>query len=131
VLDVYFYSQTTNNTRAFVHHYLDYPKSHVHDLRDYDVSKVMAEQPYVLLTPTYDFGEVPKPVKSFLENNGQHLVAVASFGNKNWGQRFARSGFLVSQEYEVPLLAMIEMRGNEKQGQLLGDKIKALSESYN
>lgn len=49
------------------------------------------EEPFIVVTGTIGFGEVPDPVRQFPNRNSRYLVAVASSGNRNWGQNFARS----------------------------------------
>ena len=47
-------------------------------------------EPYILVTGTIGFGEVPQEVQQFLQVNHQHLQAVAASGNRNWGQTLRR-----------------------------------------
>src|SRR5699024_7568192 len=61
--------------------------------------ELIVDTPFILLTPTYFFGEVPKEVTEFLHHNHNNLVAVMSSGNRNWGGNFAKSGETISREY--------------------------------
>ena len=67
---------------------------------------------FILVTPTYGFGAVPDIVKNFLQVNSSNMHAVASSGNRNWGQNFARAGEFISNDYSVPLLMKIELHGS-------------------
>lgn len=70
------------------------------------------EEDFVLITPTYGFGQIPDEVQSFLNENVDHLVAVASSGNKVWGNDlFGRSGEVISDLYNVPLLHKFQNSG--------------------
>lgn len=102
---IVYYSADTNNTKDFINKLERKSTS----LDDYDgVDK------FVLITPTYHFGQVPKPVVEFLSKYYNNMVAVISSGNKNWGQNFAKSGNLISQEYSIPLLYKFELKGTPK-----------------
>ena len=76
---------------------------------DYDVNF-----DYILITPTFGFGEVPVAVSKFLKENYKHLKGVVGSGNKNWGERFANAAEIISSEYNIPLLMKIELQGNKK-----------------
>ncbi|TDM14666.1 class Ib ribonucleoside-diphosphate reductase assembly flavoprotein NrdI [Macrococcus bovicus] len=87
------------------------------------------EEPFIVVTGTIGFGEVPDPVRQFLNRNSRYLVAVASSGNRNWGQNFARSGDLIAAEYHVPLLMKFELHGNAHDVQLFNEKVDEVNES--
>ena len=76
---------------------------------DYDI-----DFDYILITPTFGFGEVPVAVSKFLKENHNHLKGVVGSGNKNWGERFANASEIISREYDVPLLMKIELHGSKK-----------------
>ena len=81
---------------------------HLQDI-DYDV-----DFDYILITPTFGFGEVPAAVSKFLVENYMYLKGVVGSGNKNWGERFANASEIISKEYDVPLLMKIELHGSKK-----------------
>lgn len=87
------------------------------------------EEPFILVTGTYGFGGVPDEVKSFLEVNHGSMLAVASSGNRNWGQNFARAGEHISNDYGVPLLMKFELHGNQKDREEFIEKAGAVHES--
>ncbi|XXS42077.1 class Ib ribonucleoside-diphosphate reductase assembly flavoprotein NrdI, partial [Staphylococcus aureus] len=68
-------------------------------------------EPFIIVTGTIGFGEVPEPVQSFLEVNHQYIRGVAASGNRNWGLNFAKAGRTISEEYNVPLLMKFELHG--------------------
>lgn len=76
--------------------------------------ELIVDTPFILLTPTYFFGEVPKEVTEFLHHNHNNLVAVMSSGNRNWGGNFAKSGETISREYNVELIGKYELAGNNQ-----------------
>lgn len=88
------------------------------------------DEPYLLVTGTIGFGEVPKPVQSFLEVNHQYLRGVAASGNRNWGQNFAKAGRTISEQYNVPLLMKFELHGTNKDIDEFKDKVGNFNENH-
>lgn len=86
----------------------------------------LCEHPYILITPTYNFGEIPEEVEKFLVsgNNMDNITSVISSGNKNWGDQFAASGNKVSEWQNVPLRHKYELRGNEEDVKKVVDIIR-------
>lgn len=87
------------------------------------------EDEFLLITPTYNQGQIPMPVKRFLEPEETHekLLGVVSSGNKNWGKMFANAGNIISEQYDVPLLHKYELRGNEMDVDTVVDIIHTLA----
>lgn len=84
----------------------------------------IVEEDFVLITPTYGFGQVPDVVESFLNNNSNHLVAVASSGNKVWGNDlFAKSGDIISERYDVPLLHKFQSQGFDSDVEIIIERV--------
>ncbi|WP_138494657.1 class Ib ribonucleoside-diphosphate reductase assembly flavoprotein NrdI [Paenibacillus pinistramenti] len=69
------------------------------------------EEPFVLITYTTGFGQVPEKVASFLQRNHDQMVGVAASGNRNWGARFALSADIISERYDVPIISKFELSG--------------------
>lgn len=72
---------------------------------------MVVDKSYILVTYTFGFGDVPAPVKDFLDINGDLLRAVAVSGNRNWGANFGKAGDIIAEKYGVPLLHKFELRG--------------------
>lgn len=88
------------------------------------------DEPYILVTGTIGFGEVPEPVQSFLNQNSEHLEAVAASGNRNWGQNFAKAGITISEDYQVPLLMKFEVQGTNRDVEEFKVKVGQVNEDY-
>ncbi|MFH4935572.1 MULTISPECIES: class Ib ribonucleoside-diphosphate reductase assembly flavoprotein NrdI [Staphylococcus] len=88
------------------------------------------EEPFVLVTGTIGFGEVPQPVQTFLDVNDDLLKAVAASGNRNWGQNFAKAGRSISERYQVPLLLKFEVQGTADDINEFKDKVGNFNEDY-
>lgn len=100
------YYSLSGNTKSFADRF----KRDGFDIIDYrDAAGI--NEPFVLFTPTYNFGEIPAPVDRFLSSNHENMKYVVSFGNMNWGVGYALAGVKVNQKYGVPLLLKVEMRG--------------------
>ena len=100
----------TGNCKRFVD-MCEIPEGDVIYLQDIDYD---IDFDYILITPTFGFGEVPVAVSKFLKENHNHLKGVVGSGNKNWGERFANASEIISKEYNVPLLMKIELHGSKK-----------------
>ncbi|MBP1994841.1 class Ib ribonucleoside-diphosphate reductase assembly flavoprotein NrdI [Paenibacillus eucommiae] len=76
--------------------------------------KMTIEEPFVLVTYTTGFGQIPEKVASFLELNHERLKGVSASGNKNWGDGFAKSADTISGLYGVPVLSKFELSGTKQ-----------------
>lgn len=100
------YDSKTGNVRRFAGK-LDMPA--------YPIEETMAvDEPFVLVTYTTGFGQVPEKVLSFLKRNHRYLKGVAASGNRNWGAGFARSADRISEMYGVPVLGKFELSGTRQ-----------------
>ncbi|WP_414044770.1 class Ib ribonucleoside-diphosphate reductase assembly flavoprotein NrdI [Macrococcus equi] len=86
-------------------------------------------EPFILVTGTIGFGQVPDAVSQFLERYHHHLTAVAASGNRNWGQNFAKAGDLISATFQVPLLMKFELHGNQRDVELFNKKVEECNEN--
>lgn len=109
------YYSKTKNTERFVNKL----KTLSVTIDDYD-----GVQKFILITPTYFFGQVPQEVNDFLESHANNMVGVISCGNRNWGQAFGQAGNKISDRYGVPLLHKIELSGNKKDKEIVDKAIK-------
>ncbi|HCX0440197.1 TPA: class Ib ribonucleoside-diphosphate reductase assembly flavoprotein NrdI [Staphylococcus aureus] len=87
-------------------------------------------EPFIIVTGTIGFGEVPEPVQSFLEVNHQYIRGVAASGNRNWGLNFAKAGRTISEEYNVPLLMKFELHGKNKDVIEFKNKVGNFNENH-
>ncbi|MDH6674306.1 protein involved in ribonucleotide reduction [Paenibacillus sp. LBL] len=82
------------------------------DIKCIELKKGMkVDEPFILVTYTTGFGEVPKVVMEFLEGNHSLLKGVAASGNRNWGPRYGISADIISRRYNVPIISKFEMAG--------------------
>ncbi|MCU7556572.1 class Ib ribonucleoside-diphosphate reductase assembly flavoprotein NrdI [Macrococcus capreoli] len=118
-IKIVYYSRT-GNVKAFVERYLN-------EYETVDISEVKAiNTPYVLITPTYDFGQVPEVVTKWLRKNNGCMVGVIASGNMAWGKLYGHAGDVLSDMYDVPLLAKFELRGNVADGMRIEYELERL-----
>uniref|UniRef100_A0AB39C7D4 Ribonucleotide reductase n=1 Tax=Bacillus phage KoopaTroopa TaxID=3234046 RepID=A0AB39C7D4_9CAUD len=92
---------------------------------------LIVREPFVLVTYTTGFGKVSESTAKFLNRgNFMNMKAVASSGNMNWGiDLFAKSGDIISQKYNVPLLLKFENDGMKSDVEEFLHKMKGLGVS--
>ena len=113
------YYTLSGNTESFARKLTDDPL----DIKD----AKRTNQHFVLLTPTYKFGQVPDIVSEWLEDNHTNMVGVVSFGNRNWGSDFfGKAGDLISEMYDVELISKIELRGTSEDVIMVKERINDL-----
>lgn len=111
--DVVYFSTRSGNTHSFVSR-LEVPARRI-PLKANET--LMAEQPFVLIVPTYagdgGKGAVPRQVIRFLnhEENRTKLRGVIAAGNRNFGNTFALAGDIISAKCRVPYLYRFELFG--------------------
>jgi protein involved in ribonucleotide reduction len=98
------YDTFTGNVKDFVNK-LPYKCCH---LSEYD-----GTNPFILVTYTIGFGEVPDTTKGFLMKHSGNMKAIASSGNRNWGGNFANAATLISNKYKVPIILKFELKGTD------------------
>ncbi len=91
---------------------------------------LILDQPFVLITYTTGFGQVPQTTLKFLEDNGELLQGVASSGNTNWGVRYGLAGDQVAEMYSVPLLMKFELSGTKKDVERFKQEVKQIVYTY-
>lgn len=97
------YDSCTGNVKRFVGK-LD----HEHIRID---AELKVQRPFVLITYTTGFGQVPERTMRFLEQNAAWLRGVAASGNRNWGTRFGLAADHISRLFQVPILMKFELSG--------------------
>lgn len=101
------YDTMTGNVRRFVN---KLPKQ----FKCYHISEYDGTSPFVLVTYTTNFGEVPETTTKFLKQHGDKMLGVSSSGNKNWGRFFGIAADKISTMYKVPLISKFELQGTEQ-----------------
>lgn len=100
------YDSMTGNVKRFVNklppHFTTCP-----------ISEYRGNEKFILITYTFDFGQVSDSTKAFLQSHHGNMVGVASSGNKNWGDNFALAAHRIGNSYGVPIILKFELAGTE------------------
>lgn len=123
-MNVIYFSNVTGNTERFIEKLdLDCPVGRIPIKGEYlgDV-----DEPYILITPTYNERGVPIQVMKFLNkaDNRRNLQGVIASGNRNFGKDFAIAGRAISRKCEVPLLYVFEIMGTPEDVQQVKEGLK-------
>lgn len=89
------------------------------------------DEPFILVTNTTGFGQVPESVADFLKRNSGHLVGVAASGNRNWGANFAKAADLISERYGVPIVHKFELSGTETDVKIFTERVESIGKYVN
>ncbi|WP_336788550.1 class Ib ribonucleoside-diphosphate reductase assembly flavoprotein NrdI [Paenibacillus sp. MMO-177] len=84
----------------------------------------LVDEPFVLVTYTTGFGQVPDRVMSFLNRNGNKLQGVSASGNRNWGDGFAKSADTISSLFNVPVISKFELSGTNQDMEYFVERVR-------
>ncbi|AVM24225.1 class Ib ribonucleoside-diphosphate reductase assembly flavoprotein NrdI [Bacillus pumilus] len=103
------YESLTGNVQRFVHK--------ITNNKYYIVKKITEDmlitEPFIHITYTIGFGEVPKLTQIFIHNNKEMLRGICSSGNKIWGNNFGLAADKIAKQYNVPILLKFELAGTD------------------
>jgi protein involved in ribonucleotide reduction len=97
---------------------------------------IAAEEPFVLLTPTYggggEGGAVPKQVIRFLNdaNNRNLIRGVIAAGNTNFGEAYGIAGDIISSKCKVPTLYKFEVFGTPDDVSVVHDGLESFWQTH-
>lgn len=115
---VYYYSSVSNLTGRFAERLATAHRRPIFNLADANVRKREAEEPWVLLTPSYKAGNanqvtLPTPVRAFLRSpmNRRRLIGIIGSGNRNFGVHYQAAARELAQVSGRPVLFEFELSG--------------------
>lgn len=117
-----YYASLTGNVRRFI------AKTGL-DAEEITADTIV-DEPFILVTYTIGFGEVPDIVSTFLRSNSYYLRGVAVSGNQIWGANYGHAGDIISRSYQVPLLLKFELSGTSADVQTFTERVIAC-DTYN
>lgn len=96
------------------------------NLSSYDISQYRPseEEEVLLVTRTFNFGEIPEPTKIFLDSHANLVKGVCVSGNRNWGQNYGAAGDKIAQIYDIPLIIKFEASGFDRDVSVVKNWIK-------
>ena len=118
------YASNTGNVKRFV------DRLEMNAISINDIENGIVDEPFVLITYTDGFGDIPKEVQTFLKSNSKHLVAVSASGNRNWGTNFAKSANKIAFLYNVPILLKFELQGTNEDTEKFKERVHKINEVY-
>lgn len=68
-------------------------------------------EPYLLITYTDGYGDIPMEVEEFLTNNAKYLRGVIVSGDQSYGEAYCKAGDLISEKFAVECLYKFENAG--------------------
>jgi len=113
------FDSKTGNVKRFVHKL---------NMRTVEIDEqTQMEEPFVLITYTTGFGQIPEKVQSFLQKNGSYMRGVSASGNRNWGTSFAKSADTIAMMYDVPVISKFELSGTNSDVQRFVEGVNAIA----
>lgn len=116
------YDSKTGNVKRFVSK-LHFPCVQIKE-------GLVINQPFILITYTTGFGQVPLSTLNFLEQNSHWLQGVAASGNMNWGTNYGRAADHIAQKFSVPLLMKFELSGTRSDVQRFIQEVNHIVDVY-
>lgn len=114
------YASRTGNVQEFIN------KLGVKDTLRIENGTEIVNEPFVLVTYTDGYGEVPEEVLDFLQSNGDKIVAVAASGDTGYGEAYCQAADVISEMYNAKIIAKFEFDGSQDDVQLFLDEISKL-----
>ena len=115
------YITRTGNVEMFVN------KLGIGDILEVRDGSEIVDEDFVLVTYTDGYGELPEELEEFLTNNSQHLRGVAASGDRGYGEAYAMAADVISEMYNVPILAKFEFDGIDEDVELFLAELEKLS----
>ncbi|MEK4705790.1 class Ib ribonucleoside-diphosphate reductase assembly flavoprotein NrdI [Bacillus sp. FSL H8-0512] len=103
------YDSMTGNVQRFVYKITNNNYFNVKKITE----DTMITEPFIHITYTIGFGEVPKLTQIFIHNNKEKLRGICSSGNRNWGNNFGLAANKIASQYNVPILLKFELAGTD------------------
>lgn len=116
------FTSRTGNVRRFVQK-LPFPSV---EINRQNVDTAQITKPFVFVTYTTGFGQVPIPAAKFIKNNREWLRGVAASGNRNWAGYFAKAADAIAEQYDVPILLKFELSGTDEDVQKFIERVNRL-----
>lgn len=117
------YDSMTGNTRRFAHKVAD-----LSGLEAAPLAEAVPGEPYLLLTYTFGSGAVPGSTAEFLQLHACGLRGVVSSGSYHWGNLFGRAADLISQQFQVPLVARVNKSGSQADARAVAAWLETLED---
>lgn len=106
------YDSLTGNVRRFARSLqAEYLARYGTELPLQDVRQGQPAGEYLLLTYTFNLGNIPDTTVQFLREHAPGIRGVVASGSYHWGENFGRAGDLIARQYGVPFVARLNKGG--------------------
>lgn len=68
-------------------------------------------QDIFLVTRSYNFGNAPSTTIEFLLDFKEQVCGLAVTGDSIWGKNYGKAGYLIQDEFKIPLIHVFERSG--------------------
>lgn len=109
------YNSLTGNVKRFLNK-VGLPHERISNIKS-------VAEPYIIVTNTIGFGQVPREIEEFINKNQSLLKGVAASGNRNWGSNFAKAADVISEQYNVPIIHKFELGGNKEDIEIFKERL--------
>ncbi|MEH6872663.1 class Ib ribonucleoside-diphosphate reductase assembly flavoprotein NrdI [Bacillus safensis] len=120
------YDSMTGNVQRFINKITNYNYLNVKKITE----DTMITEPFIHITYTIGFGEVPKLTQVFIHNNKELLRGISSSGNKIWGNNFGLAADKIASQYNVPILLKFELAGTDSDVAAFLQEVKFIDNQY-
>ncbi|NOL36756.1 MULTISPECIES: class Ib ribonucleoside-diphosphate reductase assembly flavoprotein NrdI [Bacillus] len=120
------YDTLTGNVQRFIDKITNNNYSNVEKITE----DTMITEPFIHITYTIGFGEVPKLTQVFIHNNKELLRGISSSGNKIWGNNFGLAADKIASQYNVPILLKFELAGTDSDVAAFLQEVKFIDNQY-
>lgn len=109
------YDSLTGNVRRFTRQLqADFLARYGVELEAIDLRRAAPTGDYLLLTYTFNQGNIPDTTAKFLQAHAAGMRGVVASGSFHWGENFGRAGDLIAAQYGVPFIARLNKGGTVK-----------------
>ncbi|MEH7790514.1 class Ib ribonucleoside-diphosphate reductase assembly flavoprotein NrdI [Bacillus pumilus] len=120
------YDSMTGNVQRFVYKITNNNYFNIEKITE----DTMIAEPFIHITYTIGFGEVPKLTQIFIHNNKEMLRGICSSGNKNWGNNFGLAADKIANQYNVPILLKFELAGTDSDVAMFLQEVKFIDNQH-
>lgn len=82
---------------------------------------------FILITPTYGLGMVPREAKKLCKKSGHLLQGVVGSGRHSYGEKnYCRAARKISEQYNVPIICLFEDDGTPEDVYACNERIEQI-----
>lgn len=102
------YASRTGNVENFIN------KTGLTNTLHLETGNETVTEPFVLVSYTDGYGELPEEVEAFLSSHAHLLAGVAASGDQSYGDAYCLIADTIADMYGVPILGKFEFDGSDE-----------------